>query len=289
MTSSTSPKKVIPVSGGDDLGTRLKDILADLRIEYLQSHNTPWIIGFSGGKDSTLLAQLVLEMLMSLPPRQRVRHIHIVANDTLVESPVIARHLDAVLNRIRSSIEPLRLPITVAKTTPETEQTFWVNLIGRGYPSPSRMFRWCTDRMKIAPTTEYICSQVDASGAAILLLGVRRAESTQRARSVQRYDNGERLNPHNTLKNCYVYKPIVELSTEDVWQTLLQSSPPWGGSHRELVTMYRNARHRLVVRPLQGSGAGLARWLKKIKARSPLLKQDMEISSHSWSFAIGLN
>tara|TARA_R110002111_G_scaffold248760_4_gene312565 strand:- start:10089 stop:10796 length:708 start_codon:yes stop_codon:yes gene_type:complete len=95
--------------------------------------------------------------------------------------------------------------------------------------------------MKIAPTTEYICSQVDASGAAILLLGVRRAESTQRARSVQRYDNGERLNPHNTLKNCYVYKPIVELSTEDVWQTLLQSSPPWGGSHRELVTMYRNA------------------------------------------------
>ncbi len=69
----------------------------------------------------------------------------------------------------------------------------------------------------------------------------QRAESSQRARSVERYENGERLNAHNSLKNCFVYKPIVELTTEEVWQTLLQSSPPWGGTHRELVTMYRNA------------------------------------------------
>ncbi|GLQ12072.1 hypothetical protein GCM10007913_40040 [Devosia yakushimensis] len=224
-----------------DLGAKLKGILADLKEEYLQPHDTPWIIGFSGGKDSTLLAQLAFEMLLSLPPRRRTRTVHVVANDTLVESPVIADHLDEVLARIRSSVEPLRLPVVVAKTVPPTEQTFWVNLIGRGYPSPSRVFRWCTDRMKIAPTTQYIRSQVDASGQTILLLGVRRSESTQRARSVGRYENGERLNPHNSLQNCFVYKPIVELSTDEVWQTLLQSNPPWGGTHRALVTMYRNA------------------------------------------------
>lgn len=223
------------------LGNRLRQIIAELRDEYLSPHQTPWIIGFSGGKDSTLLLQLVYEMLLGLAPRQRLRPVHIVANDTLVESPVIASHLDAALARMRSSVEPLRIPVTVAKTVPETEQTFWVNLIGRGYPSPSRMFRWCTDRMKIAPTTTYIQNQVDASGQAILLLGVRRAESSQRARSVERYENGERLNPHNSLKNCFVYKPIVELTTDEVWQALLQSSPPWGGTHRELVTMYRNA------------------------------------------------
>ncbi|WP_202799462.1 DNA phosphorothioation system sulfurtransferase DndC [Mesorhizobium amorphae] len=215
--------------------------MSQLKDEYLHEHSTPWIIGFSGGKDSTLLAQLVLEMLLSLPPRRRNRTVHVVANDTLVESPVIARHLDQVLERIRKAIMPLRLPVVVAKTVPEVDQTFWVNLIGRGYPSPSRVFRWCTDRMKIAPTTTYIKSQVAESGEAILLLGVRRTESTQRARSVERYDNGERLNPHNSLQNCFVFKPIVELTTDEVWQTLLQSSPPWGGTHRELVTMYRNA------------------------------------------------
>ncbi len=225
----------------DQLGDRLKKILADLCDEYLQPHSTPWILGFSGGKDSTLLAQLVFEMLLSLPPRKRQRIVHVVANDTLVESPVIARHLDMVLDRMRVAVKPLRLPIIVAKTIPDLQQTFWVNLIGRGYPSPSRVFRWCTDRMKIAPTTTYIKTQVDERGQTILLLGVRSAESTQRRRSVARYDNGQRLNPHNSLQNCFVYKPIVDLSTDEVWQTLLQSSPPWGGTHRELVTMYRNA------------------------------------------------
>jgi DNA sulfur modification protein DndC len=225
----------------DQLGDRLKSILLDLREEYFQPHTTPWILGFSGGKDSTLLAQLVFEMLLALPPRKRHRAVHVVANDTLVESPVIAKHLEMVLERMQSAVGPLRLPVVVAKTVPDVEQTFWVNLIGRGYPSPSRVFRWCTDRMKIAPTTTYIKTQVQASGEAILLLGVRSAESTQRRRSFARYDNGQRLNAHNSLQNCFVYKPIVDLTTDEVWQSLLQSAPPWGGTHRELVTMYRNA------------------------------------------------
>lgn len=223
------------------LADKLADIAADLRDEYLQPHRTPWIIGFSGGKDSTLLAQLVFEMLLDLPPSQRIRDVHLVANDTLVESPVLARHLDDVLARIAAAVGPLRLPVVVAKTTPEEDETFWVNLIGRGYPSPSRVFRWCTDRMKIRPTTRYIQAQVSAAGQAILLLGVRRSESSQRRKSVERYDNGKRLNFHNSLHGCEVYKPIVELDTDEVWQTLLQVSPPWGGSHRALVTLYRNA------------------------------------------------
>lgn len=230
------------IPSGDDLGRRVEHILEELRDEYLQSHDAPWIIGFSGGKDSTLLAQLAFEMLLALPPRARRRKVHLVANDTLVESPIIAAHLSAVLDRIERSVGPLRLPVTVARTVPELDHTFWVNLIGRGYPSPSRMFRWCTDRMKIAPTARYVREQVDASGDVIMLLGVRAAESAQRAVSVFRYRNaGERLNPHNSLRGCMIYKPIVDLETDEVWQVLLQSSPPWGGTHRDLVTIYRNA------------------------------------------------
>jgi DNA sulfur modification protein DndC len=228
-------------ASSDGLAGKLREIVNDLRDEYRQPHSVPWIIGFSGGKDSTLLAQLVFEMLLDLPPRERTRTVHIVANDTLVESPVLSRHLDAVLDKISAAVKPLRLPMIVAKTTPRSDQTFWVNLIGRGYPSPSRVFRWCTDRMKIQPTTQYITDQVSEAGQAILLLGVRRSESVQRRRSVERHENGERLNPHTTLPGCMVYKPIVELDTDEVWQTLLQVAPPWGGTHRDIVTLYRNA------------------------------------------------
>lgn len=224
-----------------DIGSKLAFAQAELLDEYRADHDAPWIIGFSGGKDSTLVTQLVFEMLLDLPPSERKRAVHIVANDTLVEAPLIARHLDAMLERIRGVVPALRLPVTVVKTSPKADQTFWVNLIGRGYPSPSRSFRWCTDRMKIQPTSHYIRSQVDALGQVILLLGVRREESATRAMSVNRYSNGERLNAHNSLAGCLVFRPVVDFTTDEVWQLLLQRRPPWGGSHRPLVTLYRNA------------------------------------------------
>lgn len=225
--------------------SKLKRAAAEVRAEYLdESQNYPWIVGYSGGKDSSLVLQLVMEMLLSLPPSDRRREVHVLSNDTLVESPILAAFLDRSLKRIRLAAESLRLPVHVVKTTPEADQTFWVNLIGRGYPSPNRMFRWCTDRMKIRPTSGYILSKVAASGHAILLLGVRRSESAVRAASVDRYapKQGTRLNAHNDLKGCLVFRPIVDFETDEVWYSLLQRSPPWGGSHRKLVTLYKNAQ-----------------------------------------------
>jgi DNA sulfur modification protein DndC len=223
----------------------LKSIKLDMMDEYLTtSHAYPWIVGYSGGKDSTLLLQLVFEMLLDLAPGDRKRPVHVLSNDTLVESPILATYVDRMLDRVRHAAESLRLPATVAKTTPARDQTFWVNLIGRGYPSPNRSFRWCTDRMKIQPTSNYIRTQVDANGQVILLLGVRRDESARRAQSVKKYDSpdGSRLNAHNELRGCLVYRPIVDLATSEVWELLMQRPPPWGGSNRDLITLYRNAQ-----------------------------------------------
>ncbi len=224
---------------------RIRTAKEEIRAEYLdESQRFPWIVGYSGGKDSTLVLQFVIEMLLDLAPDERTRPIHVLTNDTLVESPILANYIDKMLELIRAASDRLLLPITVVKTSPQPDQTFWVNLIGRGYPSPNRMFRWCTDRMKIRPTSDYITSQVAASGQVVLLLGVRRAESAVRAASVNKYTpkDGRRLNAHNTLKGCLVFRPIVDFETDEVWQVLLQRPPPWGGSHRELVTLYRNAQ-----------------------------------------------
>jgi DNA sulfur modification protein DndC len=209
--------------------------------EYGADHAMPWIVGFSGGKDSTVVAHLVFEHLLSLPRSERKRVVHIVANDTLVESPLVIGHIKAVLDEMRQAASAFELPVVVATTAPDVDQTFWVNLIGRGYPSPNRSFRWCTDRMKIQPTSQYIKQQANCSGSVILLLGVRRTESAARAASASRYDNGERLNRHNDLLNCLVFRPILELSTEDVWEFLGCEAPPWGGTHSRLIKLYRDA------------------------------------------------
>lgn len=209
--------------------------------EYAELHNKPWIVGFSGGKDSTLVSHLVVEHLISLPRSERKREIHFVANDTLVESPLVMEHVKIGLFEIKRAAQAFKLPIVVATTTPDVNQTFWVNLIGRGYPSPNRSFRWCTDRMKIQPTSNYIRNQASISGEVILLLGVRRFESINRAIMASRYDNNSRLNRHNDLPNCQVFRPILEFSTEDVWDFLGENKPPWGGSHNRLIKLYRDA------------------------------------------------
>lgn len=215
----------------------------DMVEEYRAPHVRPWIVGYSGGKDSTLLLQLVFEILLDLPRSDRRRPVHVVTNDTLVESPLVLRYVDGMLAKLEDAASSLGLPIIVAKTTPTPDQTFWVNLIGRGYPSPNRTFRWCTDRMKIQPTSAYIRQEVAANGEVILLIGVRRDESATRAASVEKYRNGgARLNPHNDLAGCLVYRPIVDFATDEVWQLLLQRPPPWGGSHRDIITLYRNAQ-----------------------------------------------
>jgi DNA sulfur modification protein DndC len=216
-------------------------VRAEIAAEYAEPHNYPWIIGFSGGKDSTVVAHLVVEHLLTLPRSARRRQVHIVSNDTLVESPLVIAHIKKLQGEIRGAAEAFQLPVIVETTAPAPDHTFWVNLIGRGYPSPNRTFRWCTDRMKIQPTSEYIRNQADVVGEVILLLGVRRDESATRAGTVARYDNGERLNRHNDLVNCSVFRPIVEITTDEVWEFLASEAPPWGGSHDDLIKLYRNA------------------------------------------------
>lgn len=241
MDNVTKTKQMEVDSSSDpyfDLWKGVRDEIAD---EYAASHYLPWILGFSGGKDSTVVTHLVIEHLLSLPRSARNRHVHIVANDTLVESPLVMAHIRSVQEEIRNAAEAFELPITIATTAPDIDHTFWVNLIGRGYPSPNRTFRWCTDRMKIQPTSRYIRSQVDQAGEVILLLGVRRDESSTRAGTVARYDNGSRLNRHNDLVACWVFRPIVDVSTDDVWEFLGTERPPWGGSHDRLIKLYRDA------------------------------------------------
>lgn len=227
-----------------DALTLWESIVTDIKAEYLSEvQRYPWIIGFSGGKDSTLVAQAVLEAILTVPPSARTREVHVVSNDTLVESPMVISHMNKVQRQIENAAKNLGLPITVVTTKPAIEQTFWVLLIGRGYPSPNQTMRWCTDRLKIQPTSSYILNNVSKHGAAIVVLGVRKDESNSRRSSIDKFQNLENSNltPHAELPGAFIYRPIVDLKLDDVWEILGESPPPWGGTHKDLIQLYRDA------------------------------------------------
>lgn len=224
----------------------IQNIVDEIIDQYLFADETkrPWIIGFSGGKDSTVMLQLVWKALQNIKKLGFVpyREIYIVCNDTMVENPVITEYVYRVLEKIEKAAVEQDLPIRVIKTIPRLEDSFWVNMIGKGYPAPNNAFRWCTERLKIRPTQRFILEQVDEFGEAVILIGTRSAESASRAKSMKKHSiKGKRLTKHPTQPNTFMYAPIRHLSLEQVWYTINTMSSPWGASNEELFQIYSDA------------------------------------------------
>ena len=210
---------------------------------YLED-KIPWICGYSGGKDSTAVVQLVWYALQELPEEKRQKTVHVISTDTLVESPVVAIWAAESLKKMERTAKEQRLPIVPHRLTPAMTNTFWVNLIGRGYPYPRRDFRWCTDRLKIDPSNRFIKSILDAESEAIMVLGSRKAESALRKANLEEYEKKRyraHLSPNGSFPNSYVFTPIENWLNDNVWQYLVQVPNPWGHSNKDLLAMYSGA------------------------------------------------
>jgi len=225
---------------------RVESIIEELQDQYLEEdrYNRPWIIGFSGGKDSTVLLTLVWLAISRLKEKgvKLKRNVYVVCNDTMVENPVIEEYVATVLSTIQRAAKEQQLPITVSTTTPELEDTFWCCVIGKGYPVPNNSFRFCTEKMKIKPTSRFITDQVAADGEAIILVGTRLSESQQRERSIRKHEiKGHRLSKHPLNANTFTYAPIKELMLEEVWWIINAIPCPWGFDNRILYKIYTDA------------------------------------------------
>lgn len=204
----------------------------------------PWIIGFSGGKDSTVLLLLTWIALQRLfdDGVEIKSNVYVVCNDTQVENPIISTYVEEVLSCIRQTASTSNLPIQVKKTTPEVENSFWVNVIGKGYPVPNSNFRWCTDRLKIKPTSNFLTKQINDKGSAIVLLGTRYSESEARGRSMKKHEvKGKLLSRHSTETNSFVYAPIRDLNLEEIWYLIRAVPTPWGFDNNVLFKIYSDA------------------------------------------------
>jgi len=225
----------------------LEELIEEIKYVY-QSDDRPWVIGYSGGKDSTTVVELVYKMLLELPDWQRNKNVYIVSSDTLIENPLIKIYLSKMNDMLGQAAERDHLPIISRMVTPRPENSFWANVIGRGLPTPrmNGTFRWCTDRLKINPSADFIKEVIKKEGQeVVVLLGVRKAESIARKRRIEgRELNNRLMNRHETIQDAYVYNPIVELTTDDVWDVLMKldgGKTPWGSDNNELISLYSGA------------------------------------------------
>ncbi|WP_017298294.1 DNA phosphorothioation system sulfurtransferase DndC [Nodosilinea nodulosa] len=244
--ATPSPQRTVP-----ELIEHIRALTAEIQ-ELYRLNSLPWVIGYSGGKDSTCVVQLVWNALAALPPDQLTKPVYICSTDTLVENPIVAAWVRQSLDRINTTAPAQGLPFEAHLLQPEVKDTFWVNLIGKGYPAPRHMFRWCTERLKIWPANRFIKDVVRANGEVLLVLGTRKAESPRRANVMAQHvvgNVGDHL-PHSqvqsllyrgNLPNTLIYSPIEDWRDDEVWLYLMQYANPWGYSNKALFEMYQGA------------------------------------------------
>ncbi|MBE0471002.1 MAG: DNA phosphorothioation system sulfurtransferase DndC [Methyloprofundus sp.] len=220
----------------------------DVKRLYL-SDQVPWVIGYSGGKDSTAILQLIWYSLQELLKEDKChKDVHVISTDTLVENPIVSMWVEKSLHQMKEAAEEQHLPIVPHRLTPAVKDRFWVNLIGKGYPAPRYKFRWCTDRLKISPSNTFINNLVNQRGEAILVLGTRKAESAMRSTTMEHYEDAETntrkadgLSANQSLDRVWVYTPIANWTNDDVWIYLNSTANPWNFSNHDLMGMYQGA------------------------------------------------
>jgi len=238
-----NPTMTFPAN--NDQEDDITDLIESTRqglLRLYQADSRAWVVAFSGGKDSTLVLQLVYQLLVDLGD-QACKPVFVICSDTRVEAPNVSAYLHKALKRIHSHATTARLPLQVRLVEPKPEQSFWGKLLGHGYPAPTRWFRWCTSNMKIKPARESIEGIAREFGSVILLLGTRIEESSDRGKRIRAREVTSRgLNPHHEIPDALVATPIVDWSTDQVWEYLVtHNPPPWGGSHDFLLDLYRQA------------------------------------------------
>lgn len=163
-----------------------------------------------------MVTLLVVDAVLAVPAEARKKPVTILCTDTRVEIPAIVEMVESTLGKIQRFSEQHHLNIETRLLRPPAEQSFWVNIIGRGYPPPNRIFRWCTQRLKIDPLTEFVNCRLGHWGHAILHLGARRAESASRAQTMAGREICKGLSRHPDLPNVWGSNPIRHLASTEL-------------------------------------------------------------------------
>ena len=202
--------------------------------EQLYKKNRRWVVTYSGGKDSTALVVLSLYMKTLHPDID----LNITYSDTMMEIP----QMSTVAYSFLTAIEK-RYPAHVKIVYPEIEDTYWVRMIGRGYPPPGPRFRWCTPKMKIKPSRKL------HEDSGLFITGLRMGESQQRdIRLKSSCLNGGANECGSDVwvnqKGIDVAAPIIHWTAEEVWYFLMMPGRKAIPETQLVVDLYGNTAMR---------------------------------------------
>lgn len=226
-----------------------------IRGEYIKD-STPWYIGYSGGKDSSALLTLVINALSGLD--NFTRQVTAIYCDTGVENPIITEYVYVTFKSLELECKALKIPILFTIVKPDLKDRFFVKVVGKGYPTPTNIFRWCTKSLRINPVKKII----DKNPKAIILLGVREGESLERDRTISKHKlNKDYYLSQNTSTSKIIFAPIINYSIKDVWATIKFKTLPNSINHDIIGKLYKDAGSECpVYKESKGTPCGKGRF-----------------------------
>ena len=213
----------------------------------MKQGKTNWVLTYSGGKDSSAVLFLVLQLLKDDLLDRNLEKLTIIYNDTLLEIPPLHENALKVLDSISQMADQFPIPIEVVHTKPYYLDTFWSYIIGRGYPPPHQRFRWCVDRLKIRPS-EKILENFEGKST-VVITGVRFGESKARDQNLKRLcsrggecGQGIFYTTSEKFQQSYL-APIAYWAECEVWDFLNFIAPRFGWEPR-LSSIYQGNNTR---------------------------------------------
>ncbi|MEF3312569.1 phosphoadenosine phosphosulfate reductase family protein [Paenibacillus sp. GYB004] len=223
-----------------NLQTKVMLTVSEIVELYLdqETEGQPWALAWSGGKDSTTVLALVCRALQMIPAVKRTRDIRVVMSDTKMENPILEEYMHRQVDAVNDWAYSAGMPIEVRVVSREDSKSFFVGIIGKGWTLPNNGDdRYCTHHLKIDPQNK----AVEDINPCLLLIGTRTDESARRSGTIEKYRDGKgsrfSTSPYN--KGRRIYMPIVEFTTDEIWQVLLNPLP-WGSSE-EIRKLYKDA------------------------------------------------
>ena len=159
-----------------------KRTAAEIKLEYMKE-SSPWLLAYSGGKDSSAVLNLL--MLAMANSADLLRKVYVVFCDTGVENPLVTEFARFAFRQINAFAKRNALPISTYILRPKKKDGYWVKVVGRGCPPPTNRFRWCTDKLRVNPVRDF-CIKNELTNVTTIL-GVRKGESNQRDRTIKKY------------------------------------------------------------------------------------------------------
>lgn len=197
-----------------------------------------WVVGFSGGKDSTAVLKVLVAAYLKATPRPQ--QVDIIYCDTGVENPALDAYIKALFLRLEGEFENQQIPFYCHLLQAPVEQRFFVKVVGRGYPTPTNSFRWCTKNLRIRPVANFI-EKCTSKSNTVVALGMRQGESQQRDRSLKKDGNAHWQVQHEAKSKYDLFLPVLKLDVAAVWDAIFMLDEPSSIVASDLEQLYRGA------------------------------------------------